>query len=407
MSRTPATKVSSDSDLLRTASMSKTMTQSILVVGGGMTGMTAAIEAAEAGYDTFLVERNPYLGGRVAQLHQYFPKLCPPHCGLEINFQRIKKNPRLRVHTMATVERISGKAGNYDVTLGIEPRYVNERCTACGKCAEACELEIDSAYNYGMNKVRAAHLPHDFAYPMRYVLDPALLKKKKQAKRVADACPSGAIDLSMKKETVELKVGAIVWATGWPTQGKILRPSDGEPPKTLAFLQCAGSRDQNHLPFCSGICCLASLKQAGYVRAQLPDCRIYVFYIDIRASDRLEEVYAKAKQDPNIEFFKGKVAKITARENGLLLRVENTSTLALEEIEVDMAVLATGMRPNTAQTPVPLKKASYDEYGFASDMVLRTGVFAAGCTRTPSNVSEAVQDGTAAAMLAMQALARR
>ena len=405
-----------------------------------MTGMTAAIEAAEAGYDTFLVERNPYLGGRVAQLHQYFPKLCPPHCGLEINFQRIKKNPRLRVHTMATVERISGKVGNYDVTLGIEPRYVNEQCTACGKCAEACQLEVDNAYNYGMDKVPAAHLPHDFAHPMRYVVDPALLKKKKQAKRVADACPSGAIDLGMKKETVELKVGAIVWATGWdpydasrldsygfgthanvisnvmmerlasftgPTQGKILRPSDGEPPKTLAFLQCAGSRDQNHLPFCSGICCLASLKQAGYVRAQLPDCKIYVFYIDIRASDRLEEVYAKAKQDTKIEFFKGKVAKITAGENGLLLRVENTSTLALEEIEVDMAVLATGMRPSTAQTPVPLKKAKYDEYGFASDMVLRAGVFAAGCTRTPSNVSEAVQDGTAAAMLAMQALARR
>ncbi|MGD9040156.1 MAG: FAD-dependent oxidoreductase, partial [Desulfobacteraceae bacterium] len=122
--------------------MANAETQSVLVIGGGISGLTAAIEAAEAGYDAYIVEKNPYVGGRVAQLHNYFPKLCPPYCGLEINFRRIKQNPRIRLFTMAKVDKIAGEEGSFDVTITMSPRYVNERCTACGKCAEACTMEI-------------------------------------------------------------------------------------------------------------------------------------------------------------------------------------------------------------------------------------------------------------------------
>ncbi|MBW2678099.1 MAG: CoB--CoM heterodisulfide reductase iron-sulfur subunit A family protein, partial [Deltaproteobacteria bacterium] len=115
---------------------------SILVVGGGISGLTTALEAAEVGYEVFLVEKNPYLGGRVAQLNQYFPKLCPPTCGLEINFRRIKDNPRIKVFTLAEVAKVSGAAGSYDVSIKLSPRYVNENCTCCGDCAAACEAEI-------------------------------------------------------------------------------------------------------------------------------------------------------------------------------------------------------------------------------------------------------------------------
>ena len=420
--------------------MAITETQGILVVGGGMSGITAAIEASEAGYDTYLVEKNPYVGGRVAQLHNYFPKLCPPYCGLEINFRRIRQNPRVRLFTMAEVENISGEEGNFDVTIKMTPRYVNEKCTGCGKCADACTMEIENPFNYGMNKIKAAYLPHVMAYPMRYVLDPALVKNG-EAQKVKEACPYDAIDLDMEPESMKLKVGSIIWATGWkpydankldtygfahypdvitnvmmerlaswtgPTQGKIVRPSDGNPPETIAFVQCAGSRDENHLPYCSGICCLASMKHANYVREQYPEAKIYIFFIDVRAMDRMEDFYTKIKADENIEFFKGKVAQITQDETTkkLILKVEDTTADALHEISVDLVVLATGMQPNTAEIPIPAE-VSYDDYGFIASQTAKAGIYAAGCTRTPTGVQESVQDGTAAALKAIQSIARR
>ena len=420
--------------------MAKAVTQSILVVGGGMSGLSAALEAAEAGHEVYLVEKNPYLGGRVAQLHQYFPKLCPPYCGLEINFRRLKNNPKVRTFTLAEVTSVSGSEGNWDVSIQLNPRYVNENCTACNKCNEVCTMEIDNPFNYDMDKIKAAYLPHDLAFPLRYVLDPALVKSS-EAKKVQEACPYDAIDLNMLPQTVNMKVGAIVWATGWkpydaskldtygfgtypnvitnvmmerlaasngPTQGKILRPSDGKAPETVAFVQCAGSRDENHLPFCSSICCLASMKQSTYIREQYPDAKITIFFIDIRATDRLEDFYRMVKADQNIQFFKGKVAKIDqdAATKNLILRVEDTTSMTLHEISVEMVVLATGMQPNTSESPVPIA-VPYDDYGFVASMAARPGVVATGCTRNPAGVSESVQDGTAAALKAIQSIVRR
>jgi len=342
--------------------------------------------------------------------------------------------------TMAEVEAISGEEGNFDVTIKLQPRYVNDRCTACGKCAEACSMEIENPFNYGMDKIKAAYLPHILAYPMRYVLDPALVNSD-EAQKVKEACPYDAIELDMAPKTTTLKVGAIIWATGWkpydannldlygfgqypdvitnvmmerlaswtgPTQGKIVRPSDGEAPKTVAFVQCAGSRDENHLPYCSGICCLASMKHANYVREQYPDAKVYIFFIDIRATDKLEDFYAKTSKDENIQFFKGKVAKITQSENGkeLVLRVEDTTAEALHEISADLVVLATGMQPNTSDNPLPIQ-VPYDDYGFVASQAAKGGVYAAGCTRIPAGVSESVQDGTAAALKGIQSIARR
>ena len=273
----------------------------ILVVGGGISGITAAVEAAEAGAEVVIVEKNPYLGGRVALLNQYFPKLCPPSCGLEINFKRIKQNPKIKFHTLAEVESISGGPGNYEVTVQVIPRYVNDNCTVCGKCGEVCETEIPNAVNYDMDKTKAAYLPHAMAFPFKYVLAPEIIGTA-DAQKCADACAYNAIDLKMQAAKLTYNVGAVVWATGWdpydatkvdylglgtipnvvtsvmferlaayngPTQGRILRPSDGKEVNSVAFVQCAGSRDENHLKYCSGICCLASLKQATYIRERV------------------------------------------------------------------------------------------------------------------------------------------
>lgn len=420
--------------------MANVVTQSILVVGGGMTGLSAAIEAAEAGREVYLVEKNPYLGGRVAQFHQYFPKLCPPYCGLEINFRRIKNNSKIRFFTLAEVVSISGKEGDFDVSVKLNPRYVNEKCTGCGKCAEACPVEIDNPFNYGMDKVKAAYLPHDMAFPMRYVLDPSFAASP-DAQKAKDACPYDAIDLTMGSSIVDFKVASIVWATGWkpydaskldtygfgtfpnvitnvmmerlaafggPTQGKILRPSDGSAPKNIAFIQCAGSRDENHLPYCSSVCCMASMKQATYIREQYPDAKVTIFFIDIRAMDRLEDFYRQAKEDANLRFFKGKVAKIEedAATRNLILRVEDTTNGSLNEIPADLVVLATGMQPNTSEVRIPIT-VPYDDYGFVASLEPRPGIYAAGCSRTPEGVSESVQDGTAAALKAIQSIVRR
>ncbi len=149
---------------------------SLMVVGGGISGLTTALEAAEVGYEVFLVEKNPYLGGRVAQLNQYFPKLCPPTCGLEINFRRIKDNPRVKVFTLGEVEKVEGIPGNYDVTLTLSPRYVNENCVACNDCVEVCPVERDNEFNFNMDTTKAIYRPFDMAFPMKYAIDSAVCK---------------------------------------------------------------------------------------------------------------------------------------------------------------------------------------------------------------------------------------
>src|SRR4030042_3447860 len=145
--------------------------KTILVIGGGISGITAAMEAAEVGYDVILIEQNPYLGGRVSKANQYFPKLCAPSCGLEINFRRIKTNPKIKVITQAEVENIAGKEGDYKITVKVTPRMVNDNCTACGKCAEVCPVERADEYNMGMGKTKAIYLPNTMAFPMKYAVD--------------------------------------------------------------------------------------------------------------------------------------------------------------------------------------------------------------------------------------------
>ncbi len=409
--------------------------QAIVVVGGGISGLTAALEAAEAGYDVVLVEKNPHLGGRVAQLHQYFPKLCPPYCGLEINFKRIRNNPRLKYYTMAEVTSIEGEPGDLTVTIKQRPRYVTEKCTACGKCAEAVEATIDNPFNYGLDQIKAAYLPHPMAFPMRYVIDPSIAKGP-EGQKAAEACPYDAVDLNDQGQEFTVKAPAVVWAAGWtpydptkletynfdkspniitnvqmerlasqggPTGGKILRPGDGEPPQSVAFIQCAGSRDENHLPYCSTICCLASLKQTTYLREQLPDTKVTVYFIDIRAMDRNEDFYSKVKADGGVEFVKSKIARITPEGDKLILEGENTATGEKFTAEHDLVVLATGMQPNTQENKVP-GGVDYDDYGFVVD---GAAIFGAGTVQTPTEVVGCGQRATAAAMKAIQLAARR
>ena len=405
----------------------------VLVVGGGISGLTAALEAAEVGNDVFLVEKAAYFGGRVAQLNEYFPKLCPPSCGLEINFRRIRDNRRIRTYTMTTVKSVSGDPGNYEVTLEKAPRYVNSNCTACGDCSDACPDEIDNEFNLGMDKCKAAYLPHEMAFPRRYVINKDALSTS-GAEAVKAACKYNAVDLEMQVETVTVNVASIVWSTGWapyeptkmeslkfadsdaiitnmmmermaspngPTGGSIVRPGDGKEIESIAFVQCAGSRDENHLEYCSHICCMATFKQMTYVRKQYPDAQIYVFYIDLRTPGKYEKFREVRMADEKATFIKGKVADMVVEsDGGVTVIAENALTAEKISQKVDVAVLATGMQPSLDIQGAPVA-LDLDSSGFVITNIDKA-MIAAGCAKKAADVVTTTQSSTAAALKASQ-----
>jgi len=411
-------------------------TRPLLVLGAGIAGITAALEAAEAGAEVVLVERDPTIGGRVVRSRSYFPKMCPPTCGMEINIRRIERNPRVRVVTSARVTAAEQTGDGWKVTLTIAPAFVNSRCTACGDCEAACVTEVADLFNLGMKKVKAIRLPHLHAWPHRYVFDRAACPDD-EAHKIAGACRYDAIDLDAAATTETLEVAAVVLATGWqpypldrlpelggslqdvianvemerlaspdgPTAGKIQRPSDGQPPARVAFVQCAGSRDVNHLPYCSGVCCLASLKQATYVKEQLPEAEVTMYYIDRRTPGRNEDVLLKVAAMEGVRLVKGKVGKIEQSGGSLSLRVEDVEVGRVIQAEADLVVLATGMVPTSADDHLALFTRR-DEDGFAlDDATARVAV--AGVARRPEDVASSVRDATGAAARAVAAAAGR
>ncbi|HUU03434.1 MAG TPA: FAD-dependent oxidoreductase [Myxococcota bacterium] len=417
--------------------MNASNTRPLLVVGGGIAGVTCALEAAEADQEVILIEEQAYIGGRVVRNYQYFPKLCPPTCGMEINIQRIENNARVRVLTSTRVSRAVRGDDGWKVTLVRAPQYINEHCTACGECSNVCKAKVKDPFNVSMGEVPAVRLPHPAAWPQRFVLDRDACSAE-DLEAIENACQYGAVDIEATESEEIIEVGAVVLASGWkpypleklvhlgggkianvianvhmerlaapagPTGGKILRPSDGKAPASVAFVQCAGSRDVNHLPYCSAVCCLASLKQALYVKDQLPECEVSIYYIDRRAPGRNEDFLTRVAATEGIRLVKGKVGKIEGKQDGsATLRLEDVEAGQILEAGADLVVLATGMVPNLENgSPFdPLR----DPDGFGLDDPGRA-VFVAGVARRPEDVAASVRDATGAAAKASVAAGRR
>jgi quinone-modifying oxidoreductase, subunit QmoA len=408
----------------------------LLIVGAGIAGITAAVEAAEAGVNVILVEKKSYIGGKVAQFNKYFPKLCPPACGLEINIRRMRSNPLIKLFSLTEVSGVSKENEKYKVTLKLKPRYVNNRCTACGECAKVCPQLRKNEFNYNMDDTSSIYIPYENAYPQRYVVDINSCLSE-SCNECVDACKYDAIDLNEKEKTVSVEVNSIIWAAGWepydankldllgygkipdvitnvmmerlssvdgPTKGNILRPSSGEKIESAAFVQCAGSRDENHLAYCSSVCCMASLKQTKYIREQYPDAEIHVHYIDVRAEGLLEDFYSEVKKDAKIHFHRGKVGKVFVDESTkkVVVEAEDSLTGKMIKSSTDLVILATGMKPVTEN--IPVDKSFLDDDGF----IISNGNGSTGCgvITKPKDVASTVREATGSVLTAIQKIGR-
>ena len=402
----------------------------VLVVGGGISGITAATELAGAGKQVVLAEKLPYLGGNVIKMNNYFPKLCPPSCGLELYFRMLKLNQHIEILTSSQVVEISGKKGDFSVTVETDPEYVNKDCTACGDCEKVCPVFMPDAFNNLLDETRCISLPHQMAFPFRYHLDDRYCKGE-ECSLCVSACSYDAINLEAQKRKAVIHASAVIFATGWmsydmiaienlnggrynnivsnldmerllapdgPGKGKILRPADGAEPNDIIFVQCAGSRDELNLPYCSAVCCQVSLKQALSFREKNPKGTVKIFYIDLRVSGRNEDFLAKAQADKGIEFIKGKVGLIEEEpETGnLVVTAEDILNGKKNRYKADLVVLATGIYASQIESLDLKRKPS----GFYSE-IQQEGIFITSCARKPMDVASSIRDASATALKAL------
>ena len=429
--------------------------QAALVIGGGIAGIQAALDIADAGFKVYLVERSPSLGGRMSQLDKTFPTLDCSSCILTPKMVDAGRHPNIELLTYAEVVSVAGHAGDFHAHIKKKPRYVDvTKCRGCGLCAEACRLSgrVSSDFNAGIGKRAAIYAPFPQAVPLVYTVDPeacVYLTRGVCGKtfKCKDACPSGAIDFTQKEENVEVEVGAIVVATGFdvfdprlkpelgygaypevittleferlasasgPTMGRI--SLNGHLPKKVVFMQCVGSRDKSlGIPYCSRVCCMAVAKQAHLAHDRLPGAEITVFYMDIRAFGKgFEEFYDRVRCE-GILYRRGNPSEIIRRAYHVVVRAEDTLLGEPVEVEADLVVLAVGLRPRQGAADIArMLNLTLDDDGFFREAhpklgVMESGVpgvFLAGCCQGPKDIPDTVTQAKAAASAAMILLAK-
>lgn len=424
-----------------------------LVIGAGITGIQTALDLADAGFKVTLVERLPYIGGRMAQLSVTFPTLDCSQCILSPKTSSIAHHENIELITNAEVTQVSGYVGNFTVDIKKTPRYVDsDLCNICGECEKVCPVIVPSGFEGGLGPRKAIYLPFAQAVPSTYVLDTdnCLGIHPLVCDKCSDACEQNAINYDMQIETLTKVFGVIIVATGYdlydiskipeyafgtdvdvvdslqferllyaggPTGGSVLRPSDHKKPETVVFVQCVGSRDpEHHMAYCSKICCTYTGKHAMLLKNSVPETEVYVLYIDIRAAGRGYEEFIQRAQEKGVIYIRGKPSKIFRDDNGkTIIWTANTLTGERLEIEADLVVLAPAMIPSLGTEVLSnITKCSLDEYGFFKEahMKLRPvesfiqGILFAGTALSPKDIPESVAQGSAAAAKALTILSK-
>jgi len=347
----------------------------VLVIGGGIAGIQAALDLAEQGLRVHLVERSPSIGGRMAQLDKTFPTNDCSTCILSPKMADCARHPNIVLHTYAEVQAVTGEAGAFGVQVLKRARYVDEeRCTGCGDCAQKCPRRVPDAFNLGLSQRRAIYLHFPQAVPMVMTIDPEqctyLLRGK--CGLCQQICQAGAIDFEQQDRVLDLEVDAVVVATGYdfydpsplgqygyhrypnvvtaleyerlisasgPTGGHLVRPSDGRPVRTIGFVQCAGSRHVRHNRYCSTVCCVHSTKEAVLAWEHDHQVHSYIFYTDLRGSGKgFREYMDRAERNYDVSFVRGRVAQILEdEEQNPVVKYEDAATMRPMQMAVDRA----------------------------------------------------------------------
>jgi heterodisulfide reductase subunit A len=417
----------------------------VLVIGGGVAGIQAALDCADGGLEVVLVEKTSTIGGKMAKLDKTFPTVDCSCCILGPKMVDVAQHPNIKLYAMSEVDSIKGYVGNFEVAVKKKAAYVDwEACTGCGLCTEKCPSKkaVDH-FNEELGPTTAINIPFPQAIPKKAAIDPEFCIKLTKGKCgvCEKICPTKAIRFDMQDEIVTEPVGAIIAATGYdlfdytkygeygagrypdvvtslqyerilsasgPTEGHIKRPSDGKTPKNVVFVQCVGSRDKSvDRPYCSGFCCMYTAKQAILTKDHLPDSQSYVFYMDIRAPGKMyDEFTRRAMEEYGAKYIRGRVAMIYPKGDTYIVRGVDTLAGAQVEVEADLVVLAVGAEAAKGASSLAEKlRISYDSYGFymESHIKLRpvetntAGVYLAGSCQGPKDIPASVAQGSAAA----------
>lgn len=415
-----------------------------LVVGAGISGIQAAIDIADHGYEVLLVEKNPSIGGHMIQLSETFPTLDCSQCIMTPKMVEASRHPNIKILTYHEVESISGYVGNFKVKLRKKPRYVDaDACTLCADCEDVCPQVVPDEFNMGLSFRKAIYLPFPQAVPGTYTLDieNCLGLLPIRCGKCKDVCDVNAINYDEEEEIFEEEVGAVVVATGYdlytmdhlgeyggekyedvvngleferilsasgPTGGVVRRPSDGAIPKNVVFIQCCGSRDtEHHNSYCSKICCMYTAKHAMLYKHRVPDGQATVFYIDVRTGGKaFDEFYQRTVEEDNVLYMRGKVSKVYKEGDKLIVLGVDTLTGKKVEMEADMVVLAMSMvKTDGVEGLLKKLKISSDANGWLAEAhpklrpveSLNAGFFLAGCAHGPKDIPETVAQASAAA----------